>query len=160
MNEFLKQKLEQQKARVERIFKEKKRVFCPYFGQDVVLNSDGFYHLRYSDRRERTKEEQLLKLNLFPLAVKIIESSGTLQEYRTGLLRIGKKSSKNGLSATKQVEYWGFVAIHRRSDRPDKDIKIRVILRRVGNGNIIFWSVMPYGDIKNLRLYTKGIEDD
>ena len=39
--------------------------------------------------------------------------------------------------AMKEVEYWGLVAII--GPRPDK---IRVILRRVGTGNVIFWSVM------------------
>lgn len=37
----------------------------------------------------------------------------------------------------KDVEYWGLVAIV--GPRPDK---IRVILRRVGTGNITLWSVM------------------
>jgi len=40
--------------------------------------------------------------------------------------------------AAKEVEYWGFVAVI--GARPDK---VRVILRRVGTGNISFWSVMP-----------------
>ena len=48
---------------------------------------------------------------------------------------IGKKGA-DGMRAAKEVEYWGLVAIV--GQRPDK---IRVILRRVGNGNITFWSV-------------------
>lgn len=35
-----------------------------------------------------------------------------------------------------ETEYWGLVAIF-------KDVKLKVILRKVGNGGIHFWSVMP-----------------
>jgi len=41
------------------------------------------------------------------------------------------------MRVAKEVEYWGLVAII--GPRPDK---IRVILRRVGTGNITYWSVM------------------
>lgn len=44
----------------------------------------------------------------------------------------------------------------------EKRIKVRTVLRRVGVGNITFWSVMPYSKIKNgvQRMYTDGIEDE
>lgn len=44
-----------------------------------------------------------------------------------------------------------------------RELKVRVILRRVGDGNIIFWSVMPYSKIKNghqKKNFTEGIEVD
>ena len=56
----------------------------------------------------------------------------------------------------KSVEFWGLVAIIGR-------FKIRVVLRRVGDGNIIFWSVMPYSKIKNgqqKKMFTEGLEDE
>lgn len=152
--ETINNRFNKQKSRVKRIFKETKSIFCPYFEDKVVFNSDGFYHLRYSCRRERKKEEQLLKFELFPLAIKIIKKSGTLQEYRTDFIKVGKKS-KDGLFSVKRIEYWGFEAICGNN----KDIKVRVILRRIGDGNIIFWSIMPCGDLKNLKLYKIGIED-
>ena len=62
--------------------------------------------------------------------------SGTVQEYRRIWQPIGKAGA-DGMRAAKEVEYWGFVAII--GPRPDK---IRVIVRRVGTGNITFWSVM------------------
>ena len=41
-------------------------------------------------------------------------------------------------------------------------MKLRTVLRRVGDGNIIFWSVMPYNKFRKgeQRLSTEGIEDD
>jgi len=43
----------------------------------------------------------------------------------------------------------------------ENQIKVRTVLRRVGDGNIIFWSVMPYSKLKNgQELFTEGIEDE
>ncbi len=70
----------------------------------------------------------------------------------------GKKSARDGLSLTKEVQYWGFVAI-----AGSNHIKIRVVLRRVGDGNITFWSVMPYSKLQRgtpQKLYTENIEDE
>ena len=77
----------------------------------IILNSDGFYHLQYSGRRERDKKEQLLKFSLLPLGLDMIKKSGTIQEYRRLLTPIGKPSPNNGSIPMKEVEYWGLVAI-------------------------------------------------
>lgn len=144
----------QNKEKAKLIYNNQKNIYCPYFKDKIILNSDGFHHLQFSARRERSKEEQLLKFNLLPLAIHIIKNSGTLQEYRKNLIEVGKKG-KDGLTLAKQVEYWGFIAI-----MGERQIKIETILRRIGDGNIIFWSVMPYSKLKNQKLYTEGIEDD
>ncbi len=135
-----------------------KSIHCSYFQNDVILNSDGFHHLQFSARHERNKREQLLKFSMLPLAFEIIRKSGTIQEYRKVLMPIGKKSVRDGLTPMKEVEFWGLVAIVERS----KPIKVRVVLRRVGNGNVIFWSAMPYGKLKNggQKLFGQGIEDE
>ena len=78
----------------------------------------------------------MLKFRLLPLAIQVIRKTGTVQEYRRIWQPIGKAGA-DGMRQAKEVEYWGFVAII--GPRPDK---IRVILRRVGTGNIAFWSVM------------------
>jgi len=57
----------------------------------------------------------------------------------------------------KNVEYWGLIAIVGQ-----RGLKVRTVLRRVGDGNITFWSVMFYSKIKNgnQKLFTEGIEDE
>jgi hypothetical protein len=140
------------------IFNKTPEIRCPFFNQSVFLNADGFHHLRYSARRERTKPEQILKLSLVPLALEVIKRSGTVQEYRRIWQPIGKSSGHDDMRPAKEVEYWGLVAII--GPRPTK---IRVILRRVGDGKIVFWSVMRYSkSIKsgNLRLAPDGLEDE
>jgi hypothetical protein len=151
------QKLKE-KARV--IFAANPTVYCTYFETHITFNSDGFHHLQFSNRRERNKNEQNLKFSLLPLAVKIIKKSGTVQEYRTGLCEDGKRG-RDGFMKTKNIEYWGLEAI-----AGDNKIKVRTILRRIGDGKIIFWSVMPtiklnVDRFEMLRsLAKKGIEDD
>ena len=157
------QKYLQLKTRAEQIFRENPLVYCPFLRENITLNSDGFHHLRFtSNRKERSKNEQMLKFSLLPLVIQIIKKAGTVQEYRKTLCCIGKKSKKDGLAHAKMVEYWGFVAIVGEKN----PIKIRVVLRRVGNGKIIFWSVMPAVKLNRDRievirsLSKKGIEDD
>ncbi len=142
-----------QKKLAREIFNNTKVVFCPYFHQKIFFNSNGFHHLRYSSRRERPQKEQLLKFNLLPLAINVIKKSGTIQEYRSDFIKNRKKPG------SKNVAYWAFIAIC-SAKTGKNNIKIKVILRKVGNGNIIFWSVMPYGNLNNQRLYKTGIEDE
>ena len=145
----------QRKEKAKTIYNRQKSVSNPYLKSQVILNSDGFHYLQFSARRERDKKEQLLKFSLLPLAIQIIKNAGTLQEFRRGLVEIGKKGN-DGFSKTKNVTYWGFVAIV-----GENQIKVRTVLRRVGDGNIIFWSVMPYSKLKNgQKLFTEGIEDE
>ena len=144
-----------EKARV--IYSTQKTIYNPYFKTNIILNSDGFHHLQFSARRERNKREQLLKFSLLPLALEIIRKAGTVQEYRKLLTPIGKRSPRGGSIKMKEVEYWGLIAI-----TGARGIKVRTVLRRVGDGNIIFWSAMLYSKIKNgnQKLFTEGIEDE
>lgn len=128
---------------------------CPYVG-DVTLTSEGFNHLQNKRNKEpRNVQEQILKLKLLPKAIDIIRKSGTLQEYRLQFEKFGNKR-RDGLSKTKKVEYWGFHAIFGK----EKNKKIVVVLRRVGDGKITFWSVLPHKKFNNQKLYEDGIDDD
>lgn len=144
------------KDKAHSIYTAQKELWCPHFQKKIVLNSDGFHHLQFSARRERNKKEQLFKFRLLPLALDIIRKSGTIQEYRRILAPVGKPAA-NGAIPMKEVEYWGLVAIV-----GEKQIKVRAVLRRVGAGNVTFWSVMPYSKIRNgvQRLYADGIDDE
>lgn len=139
------------------LFSAQKTIYSPYFKTGIILNSDGFHHLQFSNRSERNKKEQLLKFSLLPLAFDIIKKSGTIQEYRRLLSPVGKPSISNGAVQMKEIEYWGLIAIV-----GENKIKVRTILRRVGDGNITFWSVMPHSKIKSgqQKIFYNGIEDE
>ena len=109
-------------------------------------------------RDPRSKPEQMLKFRLAPLALEVIRKSGTVQEYRKIWQAVGKPAARDGARAVKEVEYWGLVAII--GPRPTK---VRVILRRVGDGNVVFWSVMRGSKILRdgaQRLAPDNLEDD
>ena len=148
---------EEKKEKAKNLYNTQKEIRNPYFGQVINLNAEGFHHLQFSAKRERDKKEQSLKFNLLPLAFEVIRKAGTVQEYRTELAPIGKRSARGEISM-KKIEYWGFDAIV-----GEKKIKIRTVVRRVGAGNIIFWSVMPIVKLRNgtnPKLFTAGIEDN
>ena len=149
--------LNRKKSEAEAIYSAQKTIYNPYFKTNIVLNSDGFHHLQFSARRERNKREQLFKFSLLPFGLEIIRKAGTIQEYRKLLTPIGKKSAVDGSIPMKNVEYWGLIGIV-----GSKGIKVRIVLRRIGDGNITFWSVMLYSKIKNgnQKLFTEGIEDE
>jgi|SRR3989338_4612259 len=154
------EKFQNLKEKTHKLFLQNPLIRCPFFGIDITLNSDGFHHLQFSARKERTKEEQILKFSLVPLALQVIRKSGTHQEYRKTLEIVGERKH-DGFSPSKKVQYWAFVAI-----MGENPIKIRVILRQIGDGKIIFWSVMPAmklsrNESENIRQLAKhGIEDE
>lgn len=133
------------KQEMETYYKTIGQVLCPFFSKEIIFTSEGFNHLMWSDGRERSKSNQMLKFDLFPLVPDIVRKSGTVQEYRKQLCKYGKRKA-NGFFDMKEMEFWGFVAIVKSHDQY---IKVKVILRKVGDGNVTFWSVMPDGNLKN-----------
>jgi hypothetical protein len=148
---------QEKKEKARQIYDAQRTIRSPFFDDDIVLNSDGFHHLRYTARRERNKKEQVLKFTLLPLGLKVLKTASTLQEYRKLLSPVGEKSRRDGSVTMKLTEWWGFVAIFVK-----QDIKVRVIVRKVGEGNLHFWSVMPYSKRKagRQKMFTEGIEDE
>jgi hypothetical protein len=124
------------RERARQLSDDNPMIACPFFAEPIVLNGEGLHHLRYSADQERSKTEQMVRFRLLSLALEVVRNSGTVQEYRRIWQAIGKPSA-DGMRPAKEVEYSGLVAII--GPRPDK---IRVILRRVGTGNITLWSVM------------------
>jgi len=129
---------------------------CPFFEDLIALTSDGFNHLTHkTNRSPRNVNEQKLKLRLLKKGLKIIRKAGTVQEYRKGLERRGPPA-KDGFTKMKHVEYWAFHDIVGEKKR----FLLRVIVRRIGDGKLHFWSVMPHGKINRQRLYDEGIDED
>jgi hypothetical protein len=152
MEEELSRALEVAKA----IYEEHSEIWCPYFSTHISLSSEGLAHLQCKrNRQPRPVAEQLLKLRLLKKALYVIGKAGTLQEYRHRLEKVGALG-REGFSKTELVEYWAFHALL----GTEKRIKIVVVLRRVGEGRITFWSVMPDKKFGQQKLYSEAIEDD
>lgn len=138
-----------------RLYDATPEIHCPYFKSTVSLTSDGFNHLLHKPNRQpRNIKEQQLKLRLLKRALHVLSNAGTVQEYRTTLKKWGNPG-RDGFSKTKQVEHWGLHDIIGKNPM----ILIRVIVRKIGDGKLHFWSVMPIGKIGKQKLYRDGIGD-
>ncbi len=141
----------------ETLYKGIISVHCPYFNKKVTFNSDGFHHLRYKVAgSERPKLAQMYKFSLIHGATDIIKASGTLQQYRKQWGVIGRKKSANGSQVMKEMEYYAFEGILGTGTRA---IRIKTIVRRVGNGDPHFWSVMSDADFKRKSTYKLASDD-
>jgi hypothetical protein len=129
---------EQVKAQYDSI----KSILCPYFGAEVNFNSDGFHHFQYNTSgSERRKKDQVRRYKSFPFAPYVLKRAGTLQQHRRYFGPVGRKKG-DGFRATKMIEDWCFVAL--LPIEPGKDICIKVVVRKIGNGPLHFYSVMPF----------------
>lgn len=127
------------KDKADVFYKSVGSIRCPALDAEVHFTSDGFHHLQFDGTRtERTKIVQKNKMLCLQEAVTVIKKSTTVQEYRTEIQPVGKRD-KNGFRVTKRVQYYAFRAI---TDF-NKLRRVVVVIRRVGEGNLHFWSVMP-----------------
>lgn len=112
----------------------KSPVWCKCLHRKINFNAQGFHHLLYDGLgHERSLSEQRYKLLLIPLIPSVL-SVAPDATYKKVKERISRKKN----SPMKEIEYWGLTALVGR----DRDVKVKVILKRVGVGQIIFWSVM------------------
>ncbi len=101
-------------------------IYCPAIQAQVIFNSRGFRHLiRNGKGVNRNIADQIRRLNLVPHIVSIIKSAERIDEYR-------KIQSSQYI-----IEFWSLVEIVK-----DKNRSIRVVLKRIETGQILFWSVM------------------
>lgn len=100
------------------------KIFCPILNGDVYFNAQGFHHLRYNGLgKERSKKQQRFRMNLLEYSSLIIARSKKVSEYR-----IYRKEDKN-------IQYWKLAySVH-------KEGIVAVILKRIGYGNVIFYSI-------------------
>jgi hypothetical protein len=138
-------------------YKTIEAVHCPYFNKKVTFNSDGFHHLRYKVAgSEREKPAQMYKFSLLQGAVEIVSSSGTLQQYRKQWGAVGRKKNSDGSREMKEIEYFAFEGI---LGEGSSMMRIKVIIRKVGNGEPHFWSVMSDADLKRKSSYKLASDD-
>ena len=114
--------------------------YCIAIRAYVFFNADGFNHLRFrTDGSPRKQDEQMYKLGLLPLVISVIKSATSVEKYQRRMSPVGRKK-ENGVRIMKEIEYWAIIAIVGR-----QNVKLKVVLRRIGTGKIHFWSVMKLG---------------
>jgi hypothetical protein len=132
----------QLKAQTKALYESTKPIRCPYFNGEVNFNSDGFHHLQYnSSGAERSKKAQIRRYKTFPLAPYVVKRARTVQQHRKYSGPIGRPKG-DGFRVVKTIEDWCFVAL--LPSTPGKDIELKVVVRKIGDGPLHFWSVMPF----------------
>src|ERR1700677_4566863 len=92
----------------KKVYEAQKSILCPFFGEAVTLNADGFYHLTHKPNRQpRNINEQKLKLRLLKRGLCVIKVAGTLQEYRKNMEPFGEPNAR-GFKEMRLVEHWAF----------------------------------------------------
>ncbi len=126
------------KAHALKHINETSLVDCPALGQVVKIDKQGFKHVIFmKGRHVRDRKSQNTRFKLIPLAIESIKSTTKIDNYRI--------ESVDNID----YQYWSF-------DENIQNKRFRVVLRKVGNGSIHFWSVIPKFESKRkTRSFTK-----
>jgi hypothetical protein len=127
---------ESKKEAARRIYVAHPVIRSPFFNDDIILRAEGFRHLLLSAHGERTKAEQIQRFILLPLAIHILKTASTRRTYRKQL-NVVHISGGGCLKERRVVQWWSFVAFFVK-----QDIKVRVVVRKVGDERLEFWGVM------------------
>jgi len=115
------------------------KVYSPCIKDHIYFNAQGFHHLQYENSgTPRTIAEQIYKLKLFPLVIPTIKKCKVVDEKKIVRIHVGRKKK----AKIKDAEFWSLV--HDGVGKKGK-AKVRVIIRKIGTGNFIYWSVMKLG---------------
>ena len=108
---------------------------------------------RVHKKHKRDWKNQLKRFHLLPYIKPVLKSMGYYQEYSEELdtfkVRKKRRGKMREVEVSKTIKYWGFIAII------DNKIRIKIILRKNGEGNIHFWSVIPFWkteDYKGIKI--------
>jgi len=152
--------LETTKEIARKFYFSVKFVRCPALENQVInFTSEGLNHLFYKNTRPRSDHDQFMRLKVLDLAKKMLEITTTIQEKEEIIQDFDVKINKKKKKVSKSVRYYGFIAILENK-------KIKVIVRKIGDGQLHYWSVIPFwkttkhGDIKFADYATGELKDD
>jgi len=120
-------------------------VFCPYFNENINFNVEGLKHLKFkSNKVARPHSEQYTRLKLLYLVPKIVSLSHTIQGiwHTKHFERIRVHSRTDTI--LKPVSFYEFIAVL-------ENIRIKVIIKQINNGQKFFWSIIPYWKINPIN---------
>ena len=152
---------EKLKEDAQRFYNSIGSAFSPVFNQKIHFNAEGFNHIVFKHAHsERERPSQILRFKLLPLALKLVKTSTTYQEFEETMKEFDVKSYKKKVKKSMPVSYWGIIAIV-------DGRKIKVIIRKIGeNGAMHFLSVVPawitnkYRDTRFFTTMKGNPEDD
>ena len=123
------------RKKARKSYLELKSVSCLKLdGEPVFFSEAGFRHLIQKDKKYRPKSEQRRRFALLPYAADIIADPSSELTSDTRTIFLTKKSFGRRIVIPSEATFWAFT-----NQREGKIVK--VIVRRVGNGNRHFYSI-------------------
>ncbi len=110
---------------------------CTYLNEKVKFNKHGFHHaLRDGRGHYRTEKDATMRLNLLPWAPVVVRNSAYMPN--TELRPVDDPRNKLG----KPITFFELqCVVKHKVGRKNKYTDITVILRRIGNGELHYYSI-------------------
>lgn len=136
----------------EELYKNFHEVYCPYFKEKVVFNSQGLEHLKFKQRgKARFEQDQFMRLKLMNLAPEVLKISSSVQGIWETKRFEHMKTNSDWSYILKSVTYYEFIAVLQRN-------RVKIIVKQVENGKKIFWSIIPFWGM-NKETKTRILHD-
>lgn len=148
------------RATFEALYKSFRPIKCPALkDKEVHFTAEGFNHLIYRiPKQERNKRVQIMRFELLEKAYELLGKTTFIQEYEEYYDQKKIWINKKPKQVNVIVRDAGFVGIVR-------GYRIKVVVRRVGEGKLEFYSVIPawstryYRDIKIIKNSKGNVAD-
>ncbi len=125
---------EKTKKEAREIYNKIGRVWCPAISGHVSFESTGFRHLMWKGRERRPYTQQVKRFSLIVSATEIISNPKSRVIKREEARYLPIKRDGVEVVIKTQVCFWAF---HAKIESKN----VRVIVRRINNGNKHFFSV-------------------
>jgi hypothetical protein len=127
------------KTAAEELYSGLGDVLCPYLQEKVAFNAKGREHIKFkSKNKARPRKDQYMRLKLLRHAPEIIKLSRTVQGInKTRSFELIRSNQRNEKLLT-DVVYYEFIAVI------EERIRIRVVVKKVGEAPPYFWSIIPF----------------
>ena len=133
----------QVKERAEVFYANLSEIHCPYFKGKVSFNASGLEHLKFKRHGSaRAHKDQYMRLKLLHLAPEILKTSSTLQGFKETKEFVRVRVHSRTDTLMKDIAYYEFDAVV-------KKIRVKVIVKRIADGQPFFWSIIPFWGMNN-----------
>ena len=138
MLEFTDKEFNKLKEEREAYYKSIGNVSCGYFqGEKIHFNAKGLEHLKFKSKNHaRSQQDQYTRLKLLHLAPEILKLSRTVQGICERKVWEINRSNQRNESVYVDAIYYEFIAVI-------KGIRVRVVVKKIGNTPKYFWSIIP-----------------
>ena len=108
-----------------------KNIYCPFLKEVVYFNNKGIFHATHSgDKTFRKRSDSVRRLNLLPHIYDCIKYCSDFENDP----RVTPKNHPNNRYNQEIIEY-------ELKHTVNRNFEVVVVLKRIGNGRLYYWSV-------------------